>query len=120
MLWLLGLALSISATASELVPQDSSSLLGRSRFVVIGKVIESEFNPTEHKGSFTVAVQAVLKGRVDRKTLTFPVDKKPLDGFDVLLEKGEVGVFFVREIKSSNARLAFPGASAVFPKGYLN
>ncbi len=104
--------------ADQLVPKDASSLAA-AKYVIVGKITSTSFDPQKGTGAMQAAVIAVLKGKLEMKSLKFPVDKNPLSGFDVLLNKGDVAVFFIREVKEGNAHLVAPGASATFPPDYF-
>lgn len=111
------LALYFTAHASELVTQDAKSL-SLSKYVVIGRVTSTSYDEKKFTGTMDIAVIDTLKGKIEQKSLKIPVDKNPISGFDVLLNKGDVAVFFIRELNDAKASLVAPGAIATFLQEY--
>lgn len=107
------------ADASQLVKQEAKSL-ALAKYVVLGKVTSVSYNEKKFAGLMQVEVLETLKGIVRGKILTLPVDRNPISGFDLLLKKDDVAVFFIRELKDEKAYLIAPGASATFSREYFN
>lgn len=106
------------AEASQLVTQEATSLKN-AKYVILGKVMFTSFDQKKFTGFMQVDVLDILRGKVAAKSLKFPVDKNPMSGFDVLLNKGDIAVFFISEVKDGEASLIAPGAGAVFSKEYF-
>ncbi len=112
------LGVGLPTQASQLVTQDARSL-ATANYVVLGRVTSVSYDQKKFSGSTEVAVIEIIKGKIQAKTLKIPVDKNPLDGFDVLLNKGDVAVFFFREVKDGKADLVAPGAHGTFSPEYF-
>lgn len=106
------------ALASQLVVKDAQALTS-AKYVVLGRVTTSTFDQNKFTGMMEIAIIETLKGKTERKSLKLPVDKTPISGFDLLLNKGDVAVFFIRELQDGKAVLIAPGASASFSQEYF-
>ena len=112
------LSLSSLAGADQLLVQNVKSLAS-AKYVIVGKVASLSYDPKKFVGTMEVSVVETLKGKLEPKSLSFPVDNNPLNGFDVVLKKGDIAVFFIREVNGTKAHLIAPGAAATFPERYF-
>lgn len=112
------LNLSVNTWAGQLTTFEANSL-NSAKYIIIGKVTATSLDQKKFRGVMEVTALSSLKGNFDSKSFKVIVDTNPLDGFDVLLNKNDVAVFFVRKIENGIAQLIAPGASAIFPKGYF-
>jgi hypothetical protein len=112
------LNLSANTWAGQRAPFEANSL-NSATYIIIGKVTAASFDQKKFRGIMEIAALSSLKGNFNSKSFKVNVDKNPMDGFDVLLNKNDVAVFFVRKIEDGMAQLIVPGASATFPKEYF-
>src|SRR5262245_4902645 len=113
----LALAQLPTASASQINPLDLSALAGKSEVIVIGSV-EGVKQLDDARDEITIRVADVLKGKAGDKTIAFPITcRGGLKDFDPELRVGDKGLFFLKEVKDGQSRLAFFGSVALFPKG---
>ncbi len=103
------------ADASKISRLDLAELPDRAEIIVLAKVLE-----VKQKGNtdeVTIKIASFLKGSIKHTTLTLPlVTRGGLKDFDPALRVGDMGAFFLREIKGSVAKKAYWGSIATFQK----
>lgn len=107
--------------ASQIAQLDLNELLDRTDVILLGKVLKVE---EKQLGSstpppfdqITVEVASVLKGKVERHSLNLIIQPRGLKGFDPALNIGDMGMFFLRDVNESNAKLTYWGSVAIFQR----
>jgi cyclophilin family peptidyl-prolyl cis-trans isomerase len=73
-------------------------------------------NQSADSDEVTLKVASVIKGKLGRNEVKVVLQPRGLKGFDPALKVGDMGVFFLREVVESQAKLAYWGAAAVFAR----
>ena len=99
----------------------SDKLVKRSALILIGEVTSVKDNTGSggdaKKGAMYISVEvgAVLKGKTKTSSFTLELDYgSSRQSVDPKVKKGEVCVFFLKELKEGEAILAHPGSLAPF------
>jgi len=112
------------AFGSQIQRLELAELAKRAEAVVLAKVTEVQKKAAGSEGEkvfddVTIQIASVVKGKVGQEELTVGLQPRGVKGFDPALKAGDVGVFFLKEIKGSRAKLAYWGGVAVFGKPYF-
>lgn len=96
--------------ASELVPF-SAAHLNKSNYIFVGKI--TDIKAKQKNGFFesTIQVISVIKGKIKQTSLKFVMDTDSLTGFDILLKKDDLAIFFASSIEGKYLKLVAPGAT---------
>ncbi len=107
--------------ASQINRLELAELVSRAQAITLAKVVKvgkkslDSQNPTPYD-EVTITVASVLKGEIKQKELKIILQPRGVKDFDPALKIGDTGVFFLRDIKESKAKLAYWGSAAVFQK----
>ena len=63
-----------------------------------------------------IRVVSVLKGTMEQKSLTLILQNRGVKDFDPELNPDDTGVFFLRDVQDTRAKLAYWGSIAIFQK----
>lgn len=107
-----------TAQASQIQPLPLTDLSQRTEAVALASVVKVE-SKTESSDEVTIKVALVLKGSIKQNELRLTLIPRGVKGFDPILKVGDTGVFFLKEIKGKDAKLAYWGSVAVFPIAYF-
>jgi hypothetical protein len=118
------LLLSCGANASKIKPLELTELTGLSDVVVVAKVISvkkialDSRTPSldDEPDEVTIKVASVLKGTIQTDKITIILQSRGVKNFDPKLSEQDTGVFFLREVNGSSAKLAYWGSAAIFQK----
>jgi cyclophilin family peptidyl-prolyl cis-trans isomerase len=109
------------AFASQIEKLELAQLAKQSEAIVLAQVVKVEKRAAEGSGQgvfdeVTIKTASVLKGKVAQNELKVTLQPRGVKGFDPALKAGDIGVFFLKEIKGLRAKLAYWGSVAVFGK----
>lgn len=115
------IALSRTAWATEIPPLDAGSVSATAPLVVTGYVLDRKL-VHELSGvaeySATVQVLDVLRGDPALKQVRLRL-RTSLVHFDLLVERGDSGVFFLKPSDDGAFEAAYPGSFALFQRGVV-
>ena len=110
-------------SASFLPSRDFSLLVEQSSIVVLGRVEKVKLIEDRGKSGktyrVTVEVASFLKGNASIKSLTLTSYIGGVKGFDIELENGAFGVFFLKSLKNTTGKLTYWGSIALFDRKYF-
>jgi len=93
-----------------------SKLPEMSEAIVLAKVMDSK-KLSDAADEITIKVECALKGDIKPKTeLKIVMASRGVEGFDPFVKPADTGVFFLKQISSSGAKLAYSGSVAIFGK----
>jgi cyclophilin family peptidyl-prolyl cis-trans isomerase len=101
--------------ASSIEQLELGELTGRTEGIVLAKVTKV-VRKDDDTDEATIAVVSVIKGNIVPSELTVELLCRGEKNFDPELQQGQMGVFFLREIAESKAKLAYVGSVAIFGK----
>ena len=107
--------------ASQINRLDVQDLEKQSEAIVLAEVVDVAALALDDRrpipfDSVKVKIGAILKGRVESKTLLLTLQPRGVKDFDPSLRVGEKGVFFLKDLCGTQAKLTFFGSAAVFGK----
>ncbi|MBW8001137.1 MAG: hypothetical protein FVQ80_03840 [Planctomycetes bacterium] len=111
--------------ASQISKFDLAKLPDRAEVIALAKVTKIEKKELDSRrptpyDEVTIKIASVLKGKVSRDHISLVLQSRGVKGFDPALNVGDTGVFFLRELNGSKAKLAYWGSIAVFQKPYFD
>ena len=107
------------AAASEVAQLELADLPGRAEAIVLAKVVKVQKQPAQASSpgqAVTIKTAAVLKGSVKQTDTELVLQTSGVKDFDPELKVGDMGVFFLREVAGTQAKPAYRGSVAIFPK----
>ncbi|HUW17718.1 MAG TPA: peptidylprolyl isomerase [Sedimentisphaerales bacterium] len=109
------------ACASDIKHLELAELPSRAEVVALAKVVKVQEKALDSRkpvpyDEVTIKVASVIKGKLERNEVTVLLQPRGEKGFDPALKVGDTGVFFLREVSQSQAKLAYWGSVAVFQK----
>lgn len=115
LLAVLGILTIGQANASELVQMELANLPTIAQGAVLAKVLKVT-KKSDDIDEATIKIVSVIKGNIRASQLTIELKTRGVMDFDPSLKPGDMGVFFLKEISQSAAKLAYAGSVALFPK----
>ncbi len=118
---LVAILLGTLAYASKIQRLELAKLPARAEVIALAKVLRVEEKSLDSRvpapyDEVTIMVASVLKGSIKQGEIKVILQPRGLKGFDPVLKVGDIGVFFLREVSESEAKLAYWGSVAVFQK----
>jgi len=109
------------AYASKIQRLELAKLPARAEVIALAKVLKVEEKSLDSRvptpyDEVTVMVASVLKGSIKQGEIKVILQPRGVKGFDPVLKVGDIGVFFLREVSESEAKLAYWGSVAVFQR----
>lgn len=101
--------------ANSIKPLELAELISRSEGIALAKVARVAQKDDESDEA-TIEIVSVIKGNVVAKELKLELRARGEKGLDPELKAGQMGVFFLREITDSTAKLAHAGGVAIFER----
>ena len=103
------------ANASDLMQMELANLSTIAQEAALAKVL-TVTKKSDDIDEATIKIVSVLKGNIRPSQLTIELKTRGVSDFDPSLKPGDMGVFFLKEISQSTAKLAYAGSVALFPK----
>ena len=103
------------ASASQLVQMELANLSTIAQGAALAKVL-TVTKKSDDTDEAAIKIVSVLKGNIRPSQLTIELKTRGVKDFDPSLKPGDMGVFFLKEISQSTAKLAYAGSVALFPK----
>jgi cyclophilin family peptidyl-prolyl cis-trans isomerase len=104
--------------ASSVKPLELAKLVGRTEGIALAKVAKV-VRKDDDCDEATITIVSVIKGNIVASELTVELCSRGVKGFGPELKQGQMGVFFLREITESTAKLAYAGSVAIFERPNL-
>ena len=101
------------ANASELVQMELADLSTIAQGAALAKVL-TVTKKSDDTDEATINIVSVLKGNIRPSQLTIELKTRGVMDFDPSLKPGDMGVFFLKEISQSTAKLAYSGSVHCF------
>jgi cyclophilin family peptidyl-prolyl cis-trans isomerase len=92
--------------------------LAKAQGVALAKVVKVT-QKSDAADEVTIKIVSVLKGNVSANELTLEMQTRGDAGQDPVLKVDDMGVFFLKSISGTTAKLAYSGSVSVFPKPEL-
>lgn len=112
---LAALVCEVGAFGSEIKHIELAQLSDSAEVVVLAQVVKVTKISAEADET-TIKIGAVLKGKLGTGKLKVVLTTRGVKGFDPALKVGDTGVFFLKDVKNKEAKLAYSGSVAVFSK----
>ncbi len=100
---------------SEIKQIELAQLSDSAEVVVLAQVVKVTKISAEADET-TIKVGTILKGKLGAGKLKVVLTTRGVKGFDPAMKVGDTGVFFLKEVKTKEAKLAYPGSVAVFSR----
>jgi cyclophilin family peptidyl-prolyl cis-trans isomerase len=107
--------------ASQIDRLELAELVSRAQAIALAKVVKIDKKSLDSRkptpyDEVTITIASVLKGEIKQEELKITLQPRGVKDFYPVLKTGDTGIFFLRDINESNAKLAYWGSVAVFQK----
>lgn len=119
---LAGMLAASSAHSSQIKRLSLDKLNSSAKAIVLAKVVRVKPVALDSRTDLIpwdrviLRVVSAVRGTFRRGTIELLLQCRGVKGFDPELKPGDVGVFFLKEIKGGKARLAYWGSVALFKR----